>query len=123
MTNDRARMERDIGLFRAIRNALRAAAHDRGHEWTGTDQLMITRFFLEYIEAKGLRVVPYQPDRPIQDAIDRALEEGKRMSVAWVGKRHKNTWRYRAALDAAPNWRKGHDAELKDARQAEQEKA
>lgn len=62
------------------------------------------------MEARGLRIVPAQPDRIMQDAINHALDRGKRLSIAWVGERHKNTWRYRAALDAAPDWRKGYRA-------------
>lgn len=126
MSDDRPIRSRDLELFRTIRNALTAAAHDRGQDWPEADQRMIARFFLEYIEAKKLRIVPIQPDRLMQDAINHALDKGKRMTIAWVGKRHKNTWRYRAALDAAPCWKNGYDADLiegKTAKSPEQQAA
>ncbi|CCF22406.1 protein of unknown function (plasmid) [Pseudorhizobium banfieldiae] len=30
--------------------------------------------------------MPDQPDRTMQDAIERAVDRGKRLSLAWVGK-------------------------------------
>lgn len=72
MSDDRPIRSRDLELFRTIRNALTAAAHDRGQDWPEADQRMIARFFLEYIEAKKRRIVPIQPDRLMQGAINHA---------------------------------------------------
>jgi uncharacterized protein with von Willebrand factor type A (vWA) domain len=44
----------------------------------------------------------------MQQAIKQALDQGKRMSVAWVKPRTKQRWRYQAAIEAAPDWRRGY---------------
>jgi hypothetical protein len=49
----------------------------------------------------------------MQQAIKQALDQGKRMSVDWVKQRTKQRWRYQAAIDAAPSWRRGYEQDLK----------
>ncbi len=73
----------------------------------------MTRFMLEQIETSGLRVVPVKPTSQMQQAIKQALDEGKRMSIAWVKQRTKQRWRYQAAIDAAPSWRRGYELDRK----------
>jgi hypothetical protein len=76
---------------------------------------LITRFILEHVEKSGLRVVPVKPTTAMQLAIKHALDEGKRMSISWVRQRTKQRWRYVAAIEAAPDWRKGYERELREA--------
>ncbi len=55
-----------------------------------------------------MRVVPAKPTGKMQTAILSALDEGKRLSVSWVRSKTKQRWRYAAAIDAAPDWRRGY---------------
>lgn len=73
----------------------------------------MTRFMLEHIEASGLRVVPVRPNSRMHLAIKEALDQGKRMSTRWVGRHTKQRWRYQAAIDAAPSWRRGYEMDKK----------
>ncbi|MBD8894202.1 hypothetical protein [Roseibium litorale] len=91
-----------------INNAIKTAASDRGLHIEDKELALITRFTLERLEQSGLRIVPYKPTKQMQDAVARALDEGKRMSVRWVKARTKQRWRFQAALDAAPDWRVGY---------------
>lgn len=70
--------------------------------------VLITRFLLEHVEERGLVVVRRKPTRKMQNA----MKKGKRLSISWVDPRTKGRWRYFAALDAAPKWRVGYEAEI-----------
>ena len=64
---------------------------------------------LEKIEGSGFRVVPLRPTSEMHLATKQALDVGKRMTVSRVGLRAKQRWRYEAAINAAPNWRRGYE--------------
>lgn len=98
--------------WQILRNGLKSALADRGHAVDVRDLALITRFMLEYIEERGLLVVPRKPTRKMQAAIKDALNSGNRLSISWVDPWTKQRWRYFAALDAAPNWRIGYQAEI-----------
>lgn len=104
-------MEIDIDTWRTIKKALRTGLSDRGVVLGDDEVVLITRFMLEQIETSGLRVVPVKLTSEMQQAISQALEQGKRMSVAWVKQRTKQRWRYQAAIEAAPSWRRGYSFE------------
>ena len=97
--------------WQILRNGLKSALADRGHSVGERDLALITRFMLEYVEERGLLVVPRKPTRKMQAAIKDALGRGNRLSTSWVDPWTKQRWRYFAALDAAPNWRIGYEAE------------
>lgn len=102
----------DVETWRAIKSALRTGLSDRGVE-IGDDELaLIARFMMEKFESGGLHLVPLKPTSEMHRAIQLALEEGKRLSVAWVKERTKQVWRWKAAIDAAPSWRRGYGQEL-----------
>ncbi|MBB4255284.1 MULTISPECIES: hypothetical protein [Rhizobium] len=98
----------DIDTWRILKKALKTALSDRGFNIEAEEASLVTRFMLEQIETSGLRVVPAKPTTEMQQAIKQALDQGKRKSVAWVEPRTKQRWRYQAAIDAAPNWRRGY---------------
>ncbi|MBY3211506.1 hypothetical protein [Rhizobium laguerreae] len=98
----------DIDTWRILKKALKTALSDRGFNIEAEEASLVTRFMLEQIETSGLRVVPAKPTTEMQHAIKQALDQGKRKSVAWVEPRTKQRWRYQAAIDAAPNWRRGY---------------
>jgi hypothetical protein len=110
-----ATSQRDIDMWRILKKALRLGLSDRGFIVAEDEILLMTRFMMEHIENRGLRVVPLTPTSEMQSATRRALDEGKRMSLSWVKWRTKQRWRYQAAIDAAPSWRRGYDQEVKDA--------
>lgn len=101
----------DIQLWRSLRNALAASLRDRSVALNEAEITFVTRFFLETIEQRGLRIVPVKPTRKMHLAIRHALDEGKRLSLKWVQARTKQRWRYAAAIEAAPDWRRGFEAE------------
>tara|TARA_R110002020_G_scaffold123081_1_gene279106 strand:+ start:8518 stop:8856 length:339 start_codon:yes stop_codon:yes gene_type:complete len=103
-------------MWRILRNSVSSALADRGHLVSDIDIIFITRFLMEQVEQRGLRLVPWKPTRRMQAAIHDALKNGKRMSVKWVDARTKQRWRYAAALDAAPQWRIGYEREVEGAR-------
>jgi hypothetical protein len=105
----------DIDTWRILKKAFRTGLSDRGIVVGDDEASLMTRFMLEQIETSGLRVVPVKPTSEMQRAIKQALEEGKRMSIAWVKQRTKQRWRYQAAIDAAPSWRRGYELERKAA--------
>lgn len=96
-----------------MKKALFRGLSDRGLLIGKDEASLIVRFVLEQIEKSGLRVVPLEPTGEMQLAIKHALDKGKRMSIRWVGQRRKQRWRYRAAIEAAPNWRKGYEDGMK----------
>ncbi|MGR9385169.1 hypothetical protein [Rhizobium leguminosarum] len=98
----------DIDTWRILKKALKNALFDRGIKIAAEEASLVTRFMLEQIETSGLRVVPVKPTTEMQRAIKQALDQGKRMSVTWVKPRTKQRWRYQAAIDASPNWRRGY---------------
>ncbi|MBY3027457.1 hypothetical protein [Rhizobium leguminosarum] len=98
----------DIDTWRILEKAVNAGLADRGFKIDAAEASLVTRFIMEHIETSGLRVVPVKPTAEMQQAIKQALDRGKRMSVAWVKPRTKHRWRYQAAIDAAPNWRRGY---------------
>ncbi|NSY16293.1 hypothetical protein [Neorhizobium sp. AL 9.2.2] len=98
----------DIDTWRILKKALRTGLSDRGFAIEPEEASLIARFMLEQIETSGLRVVPVKPTTEMQQAIRHALDQGKRMSVAWVKPRTKQRWRYQAAVEAAPDWRRGY---------------
>jgi len=99
----------DRDTWRILKKALKTGLSDRGVCVGDDEASLITRFMLEQIEKSGLRIVPAKPTSEMQQAIKKALEEGKRMSVTWVKPRTKQRWRYQAAIDAAPSWRSGYE--------------
>lgn len=101
----------DLSTWHALRNSVRTALADRNVVVSDNDTDLIARFVFEEVERRGLRIVPLKPTRRMQEAIDRALDMGKRLSVAWVRNRTKHRWRYTAALEAAPDWRRGYEAD------------
>lgn len=105
----------DIDTWRILKKALRTSLSDRGLLVGENEASFMTRFMLEQIESSGLRVVPAKPTSAMQQAVKQALDKGKRMSVAWVKQRTKQRWRYRAAIDAAPSWRRGYEEDRKEA--------
>lgn len=112
----------DVQTWQILRNGLESALADRRHAVEHHDLVLITRFLLEYVEERGLVVVPRKPTRKMQNAIKDAMKKGKRLSISWVDPRTKGRWRYFAALDAAPKWRVGYEAEIAfdDAERAQQ---
>ena len=101
----------DLDTWRILKRALRLALSDRGIEIDSADVALVTRFMFERIEASGLRMVPVKPTSGMQAAIKQALDDGKRLSVTWVKQKTKQRWRYQAAIDAAPDWRKGYQSD------------
>lgn len=99
----------DLDTWRILKKALKTGLSDRGIRVDDQEASLITRFMLEQIETSGLRIVPAKPTSEMQQAIKDALDQGKRMSVAWVKPRTKQRWRYQAAIDAAPSWRRGYE--------------
>ncbi|WP_159946320.1 hypothetical protein [Rhizobium sp. 18065] len=102
----------DVDTWRILKKALRTGLSDRGLDVGNDEASLMTRFMLEQIEKSGLRVVPLKPTSEMHEAIKMALNQGKRMSVAWVRGRTKQFWRWKAAVDAAPNWRRGYAQDL-----------
>lgn len=98
----------DVDLWRLLKKALRSSLADRGIEVGDDEASFVTRFMLEKIESSGFRVVPLRPTSEMHLATKHALDVGKRMTVAWVGVRAKQRWRFEAAINAAPNWRRGY---------------
>lgn len=111
--NDVATSKIDIDTWRTLKKALRTGLSDRGFVVGDDEVALMTRFMLEQIETSGLRVVPVKPTSEMQKAIKQALDEGKRMSIAWVKQRTKQRWRYQAAIEAAPSWRRGYELDQK----------
>ncbi|SEH23566.1 hypothetical protein [Rhizobium sp. NFR12] len=107
-----ATSQADIDTWRILKKALKTGLSDRGLTIDAVNASLITRFMLEQIEASGLRVVPVKPTTEMQQAIKQSLDQGKRMSVAWVKPRTKQRWRYQAAVEAAPDWRRGYLQDL-----------
>lgn len=107
-----ASSQADIDTWRILKKALKTGLSDRGFTIDAEEASLIARFMLEQIETSGLRVVPVKPTTEMQQAIKQALDQGKRMSVAWVKPRTKQRWRYQAAVEAAPNWRRGYLLDL-----------
>lgn len=110
---DIATSQLDLDTWRILKKALRTGLSDRGIVVGDNEASLMTRFILERIETSGLRVVPVKPTSEMQQAIKQALDQGKRMSVAWVKQRTKQRWRYQAAIDAAPSWRRGYELDQK----------
>ena len=106
----------DLDTWRILKKALRTGLSDRGIVVGDEEASLVTRFMLEQIETSGLRVVPVKPTSEMQRAIKQALDDGNRMSIAWVKQRTKQRWRYKAAIDAAPSWRRGYELDRKGAR-------
>ncbi len=111
--NDVATSKIDIDTWRTLKKALRTGLSDRGFVVGDDEVTLMTRFMLEQIETSGLRVVPVKPTSEMQQAVKQALDQGKRMSVAWVKERTKQRWRYQAAIEAAPSWRRGYELDRK----------
>lgn len=107
-----ASSQADVDTWRILKKALKTGLSDRGFTINAEEASLIARFMLEQIETSGLRVVPVKPTTEMQKAIKQALDQGKRMSVAWVKPRTKQRWRYQAAVEAAPNWRRGYLLDL-----------
>jgi hypothetical protein len=105
----------DLEMWRILKKALRASLADRGIIVGDDEASLMTRFMLERVEGSGLRVVPLKPTSEMHLATKQALDEGKRMTVSWVGLRAKQRWRYQAAIDAAPTWQRGYEQDRKDA--------
>ena len=103
--------QREIDTWREISNSLREALSSRGLAVDENDLRLVTPFVLEEMESRGYRLVPVKPTAEMQAAVRHALDEGKRQSVKWVGPRVKNRWRYAAAIEAAPQWRRGYEHE------------
>ncbi len=99
----------DLDTWRILKKALKTGLSDRGIRVDDQEASLMTRFMLEQIETSGLRIVPTKPTSEMQQAIKDALDQGKRMSVTWVKPRTKQRWRYQAAIDAAPSWRRGYE--------------
>lgn len=99
----------DLDTWRVLKKALKKGLSGRGILVGDHEVSLITRFMLEQIETSGLRIVPVKPTSEMQQAIKEALGQGKRMSVTWVKQRTKQRWRYQAAIDAAPSWRRGYE--------------
>lgn len=99
----------DLDTWRVLKKALKIGLSDRGIRVDDQEASLMTRFMLEQIETSGLRIVPTKPTSEMQHAIKKALDQGKRMSVTWVKPRTKQRWRYQAAIDAAPSWRRGYE--------------
>ncbi|MCQ2005269.1 hypothetical protein [Rhizobium sp. NRK18] len=98
----------DLDTWRILRKALKTGLSDRRISLGDDEASLVTRFMLEQIEASGLRIVPAKPTAEMQRATKEALDQGKRMSITWVKPRTKQRWRYQAAIDAAPSWRRGY---------------
>jgi len=111
--NDVATSKIDIDTWRTLKKALRTGLSDRGFVVGDDEVVLMTRFMLEQIETSGLRVVPVKPTSEMHQAINQALDHGKRMSVTWVKQRTKQRWRYQAAIEAAPSWRRGYELDRK----------
>lgn len=109
---DDSKSQVDLQTWRILKKALKSGLSDRGILVGEEEASLVTRFVLEQIEASGLRVVPVKPTAEMQQAIKQALDQGKRMSVAWVKPRTKQRWRYQAAVEAAPDWRRGYLQDL-----------
>ena len=109
---DDSKSQIDLQTWRILKKALKSGLSDRGILVGEEEASLITRFVLEQIETSGLRVVPVKPTTEMQQAIKQALDQGKRMSVAWVKPRTKQRWRYQAAVEAAPDWRRGYLRDL-----------
>lgn len=105
--------EADIQFWRILKKAFRTGLSDRGISIAQNDLILAVRFMLEEIESSGLRVVPEKPTSQQHQAMKEALDLGKRRSTSWVGRRTKQRWRYQAAVDAAPSWRRGYEMDKK----------
>ncbi|KEQ09334.1 hypothetical protein GV67_01285 [Pseudorhizobium pelagicum] len=92
---------------------MKTGLSDRGIIIGDDEASLITRFMLEQVEGSGLRLVPIKPNSHMQLAMRHALDQGKRMSIAWVKQCTKQRWRYQAAIDAAPSWRRGYELDQK----------
>lgn len=99
----------DIDTWRILKKALKTGLSDRGFTIDAEEASLVTRFMLEQVESSGLRLVPIKPNSQMQLAMRHALDNGKRMSVNWVQQRTKQRWRYQAAIEAAPSWRRGYE--------------
>lgn len=110
---DAAASQADIETWRILKKAMQTGLSDRGLMIGDAEASHIARFALEYIEQRGLRIVPMRPNSQMQLAMRHALDEGKRMSITWVKGRTKQRWRYQAAVEAAPSWRRGYGFERK----------
>lgn len=110
--------KKDIDTWRALRNSMRDGLASRGIKPTDRDIDLVTRFVLEEVEQRHFRIVPLKQTREMHVAVQEALYKGKRQSVRWVIPRIKNQWRYISALDAAPSWRRGYEADQQSDEQA-----
>lgn len=104
-----AASQQDLEVWRLLRKALRRSLADRGIDIGDDEASFMTRFMLEYAEEKGLRIVPERLTSAMHLATKQALGERKRKTVSWVGWRTKQRWRYEAAIEAAPSWRRGYE--------------
>ncbi len=111
---DRQPRKVDLDTWRILKKALRIGLSDRGIVVGDDEASLMMRFMLEHIEERGLRVVPVKPTTEMQLAVKDALDRGKRMSISWVPQRIKQRWRYRAAIEAAPDWRRGYEQDSED---------
>lgn len=109
---DDSKSQVDLQTWRILKKALKSGLSDGESLSVKKKHRLITRFALEQIETSGLRVVPVKPTAEMQQAIKQVLDQGKRMSVAWVKPRTKQRWRYQAAIEAAPDWRRGYLRDL-----------
>jgi hypothetical protein len=106
-------MERDLSFWRAIRNSLASAMEARRVAIGDADLVLVTRFLMESLEEKGLKIVPTSPSKEMVMASREALADGKRMNTSWVGEKTKHRWRIAAAIAASPDWKRGWDSEVR----------
>lgn len=97
--------------WRTVVNAQRAALEARKIELEPAELHLVTRFFLQELEGKGLRIVPIKPTGAMLDASLAALDPGNRLGEGRVRPRTKHRWRLVAAIEAALDWRPGERAD------------
>ena len=73
----------EIKTWHAMRNAFREALSNDGLAIDENNLRLLTRFALEEMESHGYRLVPVKPTAEMQEAVQHALDEGKRQSVKW----------------------------------------
>ena len=107
-------VEASFAFWRMLLNCNKAALAGRKVNVSDRDASLLTRFFLEEIEAKGFRIVPEVPSAAMVQASRSAMDDA-RQREAWVHDKTKHKWRLRAAIAAAPEWQSGEQRDRLEA--------
>lgn len=101
----------DIDAWRRVMNSLRVALEARRVTLHDHDLRLVARFFMEETERKGDRLVPAKANNRMMAASRNALRHCHRASFGKLGERKKHKYRWKAAIQAAPDWRQGYNCD------------